>query len=213
MVPAPPLTAAGRFARIIEGLCRTVAVRGAGRVTTGPLVILIWTRLRRMGARFAALAARVYAGALPSPARPRCLALFTSVIPAKPVPASEPGAKHQRTSPSLRLPTSFAWLVRFAPEVTGYRSQLYHLLSDPEFATLLSAAPQMGRVLRPLCRMLGIRVPKDLLPPSPTGTAPRAPGQTHPGATPIAAQAPPPQPVPGPDRTADVPAFIPPALA
>jgi hypothetical protein len=60
----------------------------------GPVIILIWTRLRRAAARFAALAARVRAGALPSPA------------PLRPRAASRPA----RPRPPHRLPGGFAWL-------------------------------------------------------------------------------------------------------
>ena len=47
----------------------------------------------------------------------------------------------------------------------GFGCQLQHLLSDPEMVALISAAPQqMGRVLRPLCWMLGIKPPPGLFP-------------------------------------------------
>ena len=58
-----PTAPADRFASIIDGLCRAVAARGGGRDRlAGPLVILIWSRLRRIAVRFAALAARIAAG-------------------------------------------------------------------------------------------------------------------------------------------------------
>ena len=41
-------------------------------------------------------------------------------------------------------------------------SQLRHLLRDAEFAAFLAAAPQAGRLLRPLCRMLGIGPDPDI---------------------------------------------------
>ena len=66
--PPPPPSATDRFALVIEGLCQAVAARSAGGRMAGPVIILIWTRLRRAAARFAALAARVRAGTLPSPA-------------------------------------------------------------------------------------------------------------------------------------------------
>jgi hypothetical protein len=82
-----------------------------------------------------------------------------------------------------RLPDGFAWLVRLAPEAACFGGQLRHLLSDPEITALLSAAPAMGRVLRPLCRMLGVELGPDLLPPlsRPAGSPDRsrASGRSH----------------------------------
>src|SRR6185312_11003612 len=50
-----------------------------------------------------------------------------------------------------------AWLIRLGGyKAAAYGSLLQHLLADPEMAALIAAAPQLGRVLRPLCRMLGI---------------------------------------------------------
>ena len=61
--PPPPLGPADRFARILDGLCAAVAARGGGRDRlAGPLVILIWSRLRRLAAQIIALAARIEAG-------------------------------------------------------------------------------------------------------------------------------------------------------
>jgi hypothetical protein len=33
------------------------------------------------------------------------------------------------------------------------------MLDDPEMAALVAGAPQLGRVLRPLCRMLAVKPP------------------------------------------------------
>jgi hypothetical protein len=66
------------------------------------------------------------------------------------------------------------------PEAAAFGAQLQHLLADPEMAALVAAAPQAGRVLRPLCRMLGVRPPPGpLAPPS----RPRAPAPPSPGLT------------------------------
>ena len=70
-----------------------------------------------------------------------------------------------------RLPARFGWLLRFGSEVACHRSQLEHwLTTNPELGKLLAAAPQAGRILRPLCHMLGIPLPPALrLPPRPPG--------------------------------------------
>ncbi len=154
MIPAPPQTATDRFALILGALCRAVAARGAdkrgcGGLAAGPVLVLLWTRLRRMATRFAALAARVRAGTLPSPA-----------------PAGYRAASRPASPPPHRLPRGFGWLIRLAPEAACHGSQLRHLLSDPEFSALVSAAPALRRVLRPLCHMLGIEPAPSLTPPS-----------------------------------------------
>jgi len=149
-VPPPPnQTPAARFALIIEALCRAIAARSARHRLAGPILLLLWSRLRRTAARFARLAARIDAG-LPPVARHR---------PAAPRPP--------RVRPKPRLPEGFAWVVRLVPEAACSASQLQHLLEDPQVAALIEAAPPMGRLLRPLCRMLGVRPPPGLTPPPP----------------------------------------------
>ncbi len=62
-----------------------------------------------------------------------------------------------------------------------YGGQVQHLLGDPELAALLAAEPKLGRILRPLCRMLAIRPGPDLpaglhrAEPPPHKPAPRRP--------------------------------------
>jgi hypothetical protein len=142
-------------ALLIEGLCRAIAARGAARGLAGPFIILVWSRLRRMAGRVSRLAARFRAGNLPAPrARRR-----------RPRPAAPP-------DPSKRLPRGFAWLTRMVPEVAAGGSQLGHLLGQPEMAALIAAAPQAGRILRPLCRMLGIDHPPLRLPRRPRAPPP-----------------------------------------
>ncbi len=144
--PAPAQT----FARLIAGLCRAVAVAAAKNPLAAPLLLLLWPRLHRLSRRIAALAARIEAGT--AGRRP---------------PSPRPAAPRPRP-PYARLPRRFAWLPRLVPEAAASGSQLQHLLAEPQTAALL-AAPQMGRLLRPLCRMLGVRPPPALtLPPTPS---------------------------------------------
>ncbi|MDA8250055.1 MAG: hypothetical protein M0Z28_12880, partial [Rhodospirillales bacterium] len=71
---------------------------------------------------------------------------------------------------------------------------LRYLLAEPEMAALVAAAPQMRRLLRPLCRMLGVRLPPPPVPPA-TSTVAGAPPRTGPRATaPPAPGRPPPVP-------------------
>jgi hypothetical protein len=57
-----PTGLADRLALIIEGLCQAVAARGPKIPASVPLIVLAWTRLRRLSARFASLAAAVREG-------------------------------------------------------------------------------------------------------------------------------------------------------
>ena len=153
----PPLIE--RFALIIEALCQAAAARSARGWVAVAIANLIWMRLRRTGARFAKLAARVQSGELPAAAR-----VSASDASDQPTESrAERQAKRRKSDdpadrPAERLPRGLAWLLRLVPEAAVYGSQLNHLLSDPEMVALLEAAPQMGRLLRPLCQMLGIRL-------------------------------------------------------
>jgi len=177
--PTPFPAPADRFARIIDGLCGAVAARAHKNALARPLLVLLYYRLRRMVVRLASLAGRVRSGTLPAPARRRAASSRPRTAP-----------------PAPRLPRGFVWVPRLVPEANGYASQLQHLLADPAMVALLAAAPQAGRILRPLCRMLGIRPPPGLLGSSPAPASPR------PGAT---APSPPPPRRPPPPAPADVP--------
>jgi len=167
---APNLSA--RLSAIIDALCQAAAARlaatarlgvrrlageaiaGRSKTLSGPLLILLWSRLRHVSQRLAALAARAAAG--------RALTRRRHVAPLAPARRAPP-------APWPRLPHKFAWLVRLVPEAACYGGQLRHLLSEPEMAALLAASPQARRLLRPLCRMLAVApphaVPRAKLPP------------------------------------------------
>ncbi len=145
-----------RLLLIVDCLSRAAAarlgVRGANRDTTGRLMILLWSRLRRMAERFAALAARrgfPRRGASRAPL------------------AGQPARRQRR-----RLPHRFAWLVRLVPEAACYGTQLQHLLAAPEMAALLAASPTARRLLQPLCRMLA-QPPVQTAPPGAQAAPPR----------------------------------------
>ena len=100
-----------------------------------PLILLICARLRRITARFAALAARYAAGTL-RPLR---------------TPTTEPRTTFPHPPPPRDpLPRGYAWLIRIVPGAASFGSQLQYLLSQPEMAALIAAVPQMTRLLRPL---------------------------------------------------------------
>ena len=151
-----PSSATDRFALLIEALCASVAASHA-RGLAGPVIVLIWGRLRRMAARFAA------ATAIPAaPGRA-----------SRPVP-SRPAPSRPRAECRPRLPGGFGWLIRLSPAAACHGGQLQRLLADPEMAALLATPPRMGRLLRPLCRMLAIEPPPGLLAPPDRARRPAA---------------------------------------
>ncbi len=104
---------------IVAGLQKAAAARAGRDHAVAPLVMLLWTRLSRLTARFDALVARLTAGHVPAgrpaaPGRPR-------TRPARKAPAA-----------GLRLPRGQAWLIRLLPgEAASYGCQLQALLADP----------------------------------------------------------------------------------
>ena len=206
MNPATPRAPAERLAGIFDLLCRAVAARGANRLGAPrllavPLTLLIWARLRRLAARFARLAARLEA------AGPPCAPHRAA--------ASRPRSPRPAATRPPPLPRDFGWLVRLVGhEAAGGASQLRHLLTEPDMAALIAASPrQTGRLLRPLCRMLGIVPPPLIAKPSP-----RAPAEPPGPATPQPSGASPPPRAPRPRRKPPAPevarpACVPPVLA
>ncbi|MBC7636649.1 MAG: hypothetical protein H7251_13705 [Acetobacteraceae bacterium] len=124
------------FSAILSDLQAAIARRAARDRTLTVLLVAVWGRIARMGARLERLVALWRAGALPqSRARHACRA---------DKPAARPA-----------YPTAPTWLLReLGYEVVGFGSQLRHLLSDAECQAFLAAVPQAGRILRPLLRML-----------------------------------------------------------
>ena len=142
----------GAFTGILRALGSRLAARGAGHnPLPTPLVVATYGRLCRSIRRFAALLARFRAG--PWTIRPpRCR-------PPGSLPP-RPGAA------SLRLPRGWGWLLPLVPaDAAAAGSQLSHLLAQPEMAELIAGAPTLGRILRPLARMLAIDLPPPLQSP------------------------------------------------
>ena len=138
-----------RFNRLIEGLFSDITTQATNVWFPLPpielvLFKLIWRRLRRMSRRFAVIMAHFRAGTLPAPG---------SALP-RPATPRRDGLRPQR--PSQRL----GWVIYAVSWfVWGRHYELEEMLEDPEMAAQVAAAPQLGRVLRPLCRMLAVKLP------------------------------------------------------
>ena len=142
--PSPPVQAyaldfARRFVIIMAGLAALIAGRLLRHPRYVSLIVPLWNRINRAARRFERLMVGLAAGTLPKPRRSG---------------APRPGGAHRN-----RLPTGRAWLViALGYEAAGYASQLAALLAEPGAAELLARVPTAKRILRPLCRMLGVGV-------------------------------------------------------
>ena len=147
-----------------------------------PVLRLAYDRIGRAATRFHSLFTRWQTNTLPTP-------------------RTRPAQSRQR-APKPYFPAGRAWLAGSTDHhVRGHASQLEHLLNHPDMPAFLTAAPQAGRILRPLCHMLGIHMPPPLLlsprPPrgEPEGGSPPPP-QTPQTQTPTPPPALPPTPPP-----------------
>ena len=157
---------AGRFTWFIEGLCKAIGINAHKRRVDAVLVLEVWNRIRRLSERFLAVLARVQSGRLPRKITPH-------PNPPRRAPSRQrdgnpdQGGRERETSrdmtaPPVRLPREFGWIRSLLPETAQCVGVLSYLLRDPEMAALLEKAPEAGRMLRPLCHLLGVRPPEFL---------------------------------------------------
>ncbi len=162
------------FAALTETMCGLIARHGLARRLAAPLIVLIWGRVRGIGAQAEALLARVRAGQLRR-------------YPARTPP--RPSATKRRPNTPRALPHRRAWLVVLIPQTAASAAHLQTLLTHPDTPALLAAAPQLRRTLRPLCHMLGVDLPKTPPPAPPPHTG----GEAHPPPSPATPRPPAPQ--------------------
>ena len=190
-MPTAPLTAelrlsapdvARRLAPILLALAALVASALSRHPTHIRHVYGIWARVTRASHRFARLMDRLAAG---KPTRVRA-----KRPPAVPRPPIE-GALRTGPNPAGPIPRGHGWLIHAIPyHAMAYTSQLEHLFAQPDARAVLEASPQAARLLRPICRLLGLQlIPgqglvQTPIPPlrRPRGTAakPAAPPQPDP---------------------------------
>ena len=174
VAPSLPTGLIPLFTLFIDGVKRAMG-EGIGRRhdTLGPLAILLWRYLSTTLRRLAALHARFAAGKLPAAPRARRPAAARA-------PADRP--RPERRPPGIPRGPVLATVFR-----AGFDEQLQALLDHPEMRALLAAAPQAGRILRPLWRKLSVHpLPAVLrLPPRPRKPMPpRVAGSESSGADP-----------------------------
>ena len=132
---------------MIEALVESVmAERHPG--LSGQLILRLWRRLGKIAARLMVLDTWI--------ARTRVSGSGDQSPPDESLgkPAFKPGL----------LPTGVAWLLRLMPSARAYAPVLQSLLAEPEMVVLLRTCPKLGRLLRPLCQMLGVPLPPQTMP-------------------------------------------------
>ena len=154
-----PVSVMDRFTTTLDGLCRAVAARSLRGMLTGPLILLIWCRVRRISVALQALALRVEAGR----GTRRFLGRRASGRRASGRPASAQlaevvvGGAGGQAGGGRGLPRRLGWLLGLVPyEAACFAGQLQTVLGDPEMVALLTVSPQARRILAPLCQMLGL---------------------------------------------------------
>ncbi len=142
---------ADRLSAILLMLRQILGTHPQSRAIEQTLKWAIWHRLIYFARRFSALAA--------NPPNPK------TVIASEAKQSTAPtDSNPQPVTPRRELLRRKGWLLLLLPgyQVAGARSQLMHLLDDPDLISLLAENPSLGRVLRPLCHMLRIPIPLHL---------------------------------------------------
>ncbi len=151
---------ADRFTTLMGEICHVLNRYGAARFVAGPMLLLIFNRINRMARLFAGIAKRVGEGTISyelTKARGREAAVCP--VEAGAVARVRPA----RVPAAYELPGHFGWLIKMIPEADLLSTDLRRLLQKPEMEALIfEAGPQLGRILRPLCMMLGVEVMADL---------------------------------------------------
>jgi len=162
------------FALILTHLCALVGHHAGRLPAAAALLSLVHWRLMRIAARLDRLAKRWQDNTLPKPRASRARQ-----------------TRPDRVAPP-RIPSGKIWLIRLLQPTAQFTGQVEAFLADPQTRAFVLAAPQAGRLLRPLCRGLGVPQPPWLelpaRPPRPARKPPAAPASraaaTHPAVPP-----------------------------
>jgi hypothetical protein len=129
------------FTALLTRLQAAIAVVAARERTLTVLLVAVWGRIGRISTRLERLIALWRAGKLPK---------------ARSWLGRVPGAAPRGVVSGLpRVP---GWLLVAVRDAAPFGAGLETMLSEAECAAFLAAVPQARRLLRPLCRMLGVGV-------------------------------------------------------
>ena len=129
------------FTALLTGLQAAIAVVAARERALTVLLVAVWGRIGRLHTRLERLIRLWRAGMLPKPRKSRA-----------------GGTRAPGEPKASELPRVPAWLLVAVREAAPFAARLEHLLSEAECVEFLAAVPQARRILRPLCRMLGVGV-------------------------------------------------------
>ncbi len=150
------------LAGIVASLCAAMFWR-RGHARHGSLLFHLEAYLARLAARFERLYLRWQAGTLPRPRAPKAHPPLAGASDAEP-----PTRAARPRTPPIRppVPRAHAFISRIVPDGWAIACQLEAMLARPDCAEFLAAVPRAGRLLRPLCRLIGTPLPPALaLPP------------------------------------------------
>ena len=143
--PNPALAAlapelAARVGKIMDDIKALIARRFLKMPLLYPLLMPLWKRLNRIARRLK-----------------RAMELHRA-----PPRVQKSRAGQTRLAPAIAavaLPQKFGWLIwALGWEAAGYAGHLEHLLQQPEMAAVMATCPRALRVLRPIARMLALRM-------------------------------------------------------
>ncbi len=166
MFTNPGFTLGDQMYWIVDLFLKTLAAEACHR-RVGSLSVAVWQRVKRLERRFSALYARWKAGTL-APARERkACGGGGGVAPPPPRPSPLKGegelaaAGAVNTRPASLLPRGVRWMQAVLPLSAGTLGSMLGplLFNHPEMQTFVAEAPQVGRILRPLCRLVGLKPP------------------------------------------------------
>ena len=129
------------FTSLLTRLQAAIAVVAAREHALTVLLVAVWGRIGRICTRLERLIALWRAGKLPKPRTWRGRVAGGAV-----------------NRPESAFPCTPAWLLVAVRDAAPIGARLGELLSEAEYADFLAAVPQARRLLRPLCRMLGVGV-------------------------------------------------------
>ena len=152
---APEL--ARRFAWIMAGLGALIARRFLKMPHLTRFTVQLWTYLNRSVRRFHRALTR-------KPGKAGAKRVRAGCADGAQADSTADGAQADSTDGAqvrpVALPSQRGWIVReLGWEAAAYMAALETLLAEVATRASLAAAPGTGRILRPICRMLGVSMP------------------------------------------------------
>jgi hypothetical protein len=176
MFTDPTFTLADQLFWIVDVFLKSMAPEACKR-RVGLFSVAIWSRVKVFERRFSSLYAQWKAGTLPKgragagaaatphpgppPQGGRELAAGAAAAAFDPMACDAASCDRARLRPASVLPRAFAWLHTLlpvsAPPLGGGIESL--ITNIPEMQALVAEVPEVGRMLRPICRMVGLKLP------------------------------------------------------